>query len=241
MAWLEDSIEEFKKLPTWGKIAVGVGAVGVVGVGVYMHNKAVSAGATLTNGPASASPTTASNQAGIPAGSVDNGQGATMSQTATPTATPAGTTQIPTTMNLFAAIRSKFSRPGATNDQNYQGIPIHQSADPNSAIVGYAPFGGQQQLSSAPPVQGASNLAHPKAGGDQGSTLWYQTPTGGYISAYDVTSTYQQPSGGGQPTHWYLQFGQNLNEVAAQLRLPGGWQAFGDGPFRHGDKVKIPR
>jgi hypothetical protein len=39
-SWIGDSVEEFKKLPIWGKIAVVVVAVGAVVLAVHLHNQA---------------------------------------------------------------------------------------------------------------------------------------------------------------------------------------------------------
>lgn len=37
MAMLEDAVEEFKKMPTWGKVGIGLGFVGVIGLALYMR------------------------------------------------------------------------------------------------------------------------------------------------------------------------------------------------------------
>lgn len=52
-SFVGDSIEEFKKLPTWGKVGVGLAGVGIVLVAIYEHNKAAAstaAGASLASG-----------------------------------------------------------------------------------------------------------------------------------------------------------------------------------------------
>lgn len=55
MAWLQDGIEEFKKLPTAGKIAVGVTFLGIAGIGFYEYKKGANQssstqGATSSSG-----------------------------------------------------------------------------------------------------------------------------------------------------------------------------------------------
>lgn len=51
MGWIEDSVEEFKKLPTAGKIAVGGAAVGVaiLAYAQYRSSQASAASATTSN------------------------------------------------------------------------------------------------------------------------------------------------------------------------------------------------
>lgn len=62
MAWLEDALEEYKKLPMWGKIAAGGAIVATAGLAYYEHRK--GQGATTSNaiggaltGPSSATDT----------------------------------------------------------------------------------------------------------------------------------------------------------------------------------------
>ena len=45
-SFVGDSVEEFKKLPTWGKIALGLVVVAVGGIAIYEHNLAASSSTT---------------------------------------------------------------------------------------------------------------------------------------------------------------------------------------------------
>ncbi len=51
--WIQDTEEEFKKLPPWGRVAVGVVVVGVVALAYYQYRKGAAAsttpGATATD------------------------------------------------------------------------------------------------------------------------------------------------------------------------------------------------
>lgn len=55
MAMLEDSIEEFKKLPTVGKVGIGAAILLVVGVALYERNKAASVSTSPLSGMSSSS------------------------------------------------------------------------------------------------------------------------------------------------------------------------------------------
>ena len=62
-SWVGDSLEEFKKLPTWGKIAAGGALVAVVGIAIYEKNKAGKSGVgtALSSSGASGAATTDPN------------------------------------------------------------------------------------------------------------------------------------------------------------------------------------
>lgn len=70
-SWIGDSVEEFKKLPPAGKVAVGAGVIGVIAFAWYEHNKAANSAATL---PATGVTATG---AGIPSGATDPTVGGT--------------------------------------------------------------------------------------------------------------------------------------------------------------------
>lgn len=44
-SWVGDSVEEFKKLPLWGKIGVGIVVLGLVAFGIYKYRQAQAASA----------------------------------------------------------------------------------------------------------------------------------------------------------------------------------------------------
>ena len=56
MGWIEDSVEEFRKLPTPGKIAVGGAAVGVA-ILAYAHYRATAANGAASSGATAPSAT----------------------------------------------------------------------------------------------------------------------------------------------------------------------------------------
>lgn len=60
MAMLEDSVEEFKKLPTAGKVGIGAVIVLVAGIAIYERNKAASTASSPLSGtsPVSSTDTT---------------------------------------------------------------------------------------------------------------------------------------------------------------------------------------
>jgi len=78
-SWVGDTVEEFKKLPTWGKFAVIAIAIGVVAFGFYQYQKSKSG----TPGIAPSSPGAA--------GSLLPSTGATLPPTNFPV-TPVGST-----------------------------------------------------------------------------------------------------------------------------------------------------
>jgi hypothetical protein len=61
-SFVGDSIEEFKKLPTWGKFA----AVGVVGVVIFLAIRARNAASTTNSTGMTGTPTTSPTQQGLP-------------------------------------------------------------------------------------------------------------------------------------------------------------------------------
>lgn len=54
-SWVGDTVEEFKQLPIWGKIAVGGVAVLVAGIGIYEYRKKQQTGTSPAPGSGSAS------------------------------------------------------------------------------------------------------------------------------------------------------------------------------------------
>jgi hypothetical protein len=251
-SWVGDSVEEFKKLPTWGK-ALAVGTlvlVAYLGYKAYSSNKsgpALSQQGNLppTNNPQGSSspfPQVSSGDTSVPllpsdVNPIFNGAGSLVGYQSTPTqntATPP--TQVGATPNQPNPITSFFVRDQMGSVQN-KGVPIR--ATPGGSITGYAGYGSSLSL-SGDAVSGPSN--NPQTPGVQNSTNWYKTSTGGYVSSADVVS---KGSGGMswqsrvyRLTHYTPQTGDNMNEIARKLGY-SGWQDLGN-EFRHGERIKLP-
>lgn len=246
-SFVGDTVEEFKKLPLWGKVVVG--AIGLVVV-YLLYKKFTSGGGTSTSGTQPAmSPSGAQSpfptvQSGgssvpvIPSGVnpvYDQSGGLTAFQTAAPSA--------PAPTNLFATIRNAMSSGGtsAYDTAHPEGIPVRST--PGGAVTGSVGFGQTIQLANTPPVTGPSNFG---ANSTSGSTQWDQLSNGGYVSAYDVANTSQ----GGGAESWQSmlqrlktytpQRGDNMNEVSRKLGL-NSWQDFNASGFEHGKPISIPR
>lgn len=94
-SWVGDTVEEFKKLPTWGKIAIGVVVLGVAGLAYYQWKQSQTASTAST----------ASNSGlGIPGGATDTsgsgssgGSGSTTTTPTTPTTPTTSTGGSPVT------------------------------------------------------------------------------------------------------------------------------------------------
>lgn len=83
-------------------------------------------------------------------------------------------------------IRTRYSSPTVTSyDTTHAGVPIRSAPAANSTdTTSYAPFGSKIQV-TGPAISGSSNL-----GGNNGTAFWYPVAGGGYISAFDVQSSY---------------------------------------------------
>ena len=109
-SWVGDTVEEFKRLPTWGKFAVVAIAIGVVAFGFYQFQR----GKTGTPGIAPASPGGAGSL--LPTGNLPptnfptNPIGAppTPVPTPTPTPVPAGSNQL----TMQQLLKGEAFRPG---------------------------------------------------------------------------------------------------------------------------------
>jgi hypothetical protein len=99
-----------------------------------------------------------------------------------PPSSPAGPIEHP----IEAIVRSRFNSPLTAHYDTGQprGVPLRSS--PGGAITGYAPYGSQVELKSGSETSGVSNLDK-----TTGSTEWFVTSNGAYISAYDLTGGYQ--------------------------------------------------
>ena len=99
--------------------------------------------------------------------------------TSSPTSTPIA--------NLFGVVRGKGS---LTYDKHHAGIPVHLSTDASSKTVTEIPWNTLVQLIGGA-LQGKNNY---------GTNTWYQVSYNGqtgYISAYDLATSYQGSNGVG--------------------------------------------
>lgn len=245
-SWLGDTVEEFKKLPTWGKILVGGIIVSVVGFAIYTYQK----NKTVASANAAATQAAASQATTLPATS-NPPSDSLFNPTSTSTSTSTSTT--PTIANLFGLIRNRDTSKIPYDAANAQGIPIRDK--PGGKIIGYQSFGSDPQLLGQA-VNGPNNFG---GNNPDGSNIWYQLANGGYVSGYDITninaqntptvqpgsagtgqgSTGYTPSPLGRMRQYTVQYGDNMNNVARQLGL-GSWKDFGVSSFKHGQVLSIP-
>lgn len=110
-SWVGDTVEEFKKLPTWGKFAVVAIAIGVVIFGFYQFQK----GKTGTPGITPASPGSAGSL--LPTGNLPptnfptNPVGTPTPPTPTPTPTPVPAPTGPNQLTLQQLLKGEAFRP----------------------------------------------------------------------------------------------------------------------------------
>ena len=95
----------------------------------------------------------------------------------------------------LATIRSKGSIPTvASYDAKNTGVPIRSAAGSGNDQIGSIGFGTQIQI-TGPAVQGTSNFTPGQTDTGNGTDLWYPVTSNGktgYVSAFDVTNSYQQ-------------------------------------------------
>jgi hypothetical protein len=243
-SWLGDSVEEFKKLPTWGKVAVGAAVLGVAAYGIhtYSKNKASSATSATANTPASSSPQTSA--AMLPPDSsqpIPYQPNYNVTQS-TPTTAPG--------QGIFATIRSAITNTQAPGYiPNGTGIPIRQT--PGGNVIGQEQFGQQAEV-IGPAISGPNNFG---PNNPNGSDVWYQLAQGGYVSGFDVSNVQSAPkvqaaapantttstsTGAVGGPMYTVQYGDNMNHVAHLLGLKS-WKDFGVSSFWHGQKLSIPQ
>lgn len=213
-SWLGDSVEEFKKLPTWGKVlAVGtLGLVAFLGYSAYRNRAASSGNSQATslqptsNAPGSSSPfSMIGNDPLLPSNVnplydpqgnlVAFQQGAAPGSAPTSTATPPS--QVGSTPNPPSSSGSNSSNPVSNAVQtvtnwfarqrmgSVQAQGINIRSSPGGPVVGYIPYGSAVSPTGSA-VSGPSN--NPQTKGVANSTQWIPVK-GGYVSAADLTST----------------------------------------------------
>ncbi len=226
-SWVGDTVEEFKKLPTGGKIAVGGGAILLIVIAVYLyykHSSASSAANTAAAGQATTLPATQNPP-------ITNAEASLAPTTPSPS--------LPTVTSIMASIR-----PQQTTGYDVSSPGIVTRSSPGGSVTGTIPYASQIAV-NGPPVSGPNNFGQ---NNPSGSSVWYNTPSG-YVSGYDVnglsasTST-GQGNGSGGLSSYTLQQGDNLNEIAAKLGLGGGWSSLvgsNPGPLVAGQAIQVPR
>jgi hypothetical protein len=170
MGVLEDGVEEFKKMPTAGKVALGGGAVAVVAIAIYMRSKSSS-----TTTPAASGTSSLSN---LPATDLSGG---TASGPSTPGSTSGSTSSGTPTPNPVAAFANLLS---GTNSNGLLGSGATVYSAGNGQIYATQPGGISALLSSILP-QGTKVFS----GGS--GRWWYQLP--GSNNQYLLTSGAGKP------------------------------------------------
>lgn len=255
-SWVGDTLEEFKKLPTWGKVVAGLVVLAVVTYAIHVYSSRNTA-----NNATSSSPSTGTRTNGgmLSASNYPQDSSAPIPYQPTYINPPVGATTPPTSyqprpivmpmQGIFATIRQAFGLgPTAGYDTaNPGGIPIRET--PGGNIIGMESFGSQTEITGTP-VSGPNNFG---PGSSNGSDIWYKLPGGGYISGYDVTGLQSSPkvqssapttaatSGTGTSGGRFhiVQYGENMNSIARAYGLKS-WRDFGVSEFWHGQKVGIP-
>lgn len=106
-SFVGDTVEEFKKLPTWGKIAIGVGLVAVVGLAIYLRSHASSSTSGVTSGISSGSSglSTGTGSTDLSGGTAAGAIG-TPSSGDTSGSSSSGSTSTSTPLNVFQNLLS---------------------------------------------------------------------------------------------------------------------------------------
>ncbi len=251
-SWLGDGVEEFKKLPTWGKFAIGGIAILVVYLGIRAYQ---SRGNASTSSIASGSLQPTSNPAGSqqPFPSIASGntsvpllpssvnpvydqQGGLVGyqqQAATPPS-QVGSTPNPPAQDPFSNFFGLLGKNASVNFQNRtytnaqgQSVPIpiptsDKLVQGSQGRVWYTDNGGQHLLTS-----GQGPAIDPRT-----NTPYVAPAQGGGFESWQSRMR--------QLKSYTPQYGDNMNEVANKLGLKGGWRAFGVDAFEHGKAVSIP-
>lgn len=217
-SWVGDSVEEFKKLPTWGKIGVGLLFVGVAYLGYRAYSNRGSSGTALnmqgslqpTNNPPGGSspfPQVQSGDSSVPllpsnvnplfnssGGLVGYQSGYTPSATSTSSTPPSQVGATPNSPSIVETIRTRFTGNTSAYDQNHpEGVPVRSSPQSGNNVIGSLGYGSS--VSASNPTQGGGNFSQ-----NQGDTQWYQVQyqgKTGYVSGHDIqfSPQVQQSSG----------------------------------------------
>lgn len=252
-SWFGDAIEEWKKLPTWGKIGIGGGIAIFVGYLIYTRSQGGSTSSTngLTAGGLPA--TSGTTQASSPYPGVQSGD-------SNVPVLPSGINPVFDAQGGLVAFQQQAATPSQTASPPPSNTPPASSGyagllGPNVAVN----FGNKTYTDAT-----GKSVPIPIASGDtlvQGSQnrVWYQDKGQQYLLTSGIGPPVQPqgntPSGGGGESvpsyvrnlsHYHVQYGDNLNTIASQLHIPGGvsaWLAHNGNPetIRHGMTLEIPQ
>lgn len=236
-SWIGDSVEEFKKLPTWGKIAAVVAVVAAAGLGYYEYQKSQAGAAT--------SATTANSA--IDSGLL--GQGTILPPTTTdmsgasnnppivqpppinpppmpPVIAPGPSGGVnppaaqPCPPGMHRGATSGECKCDAPNMQNMGTHCVPKTKPPmKKGGTGGGPSG--DTMHPMPPVKaGPGPVAYP--GGRPGGPPRMPPVTPGHLRP--MPPVRYGPPRPKLPTHT-VQRGETIQGIAARMRYPGGWQA----------------
>jgi len=260
-SFVGDTVEEFKKLPTWGKILVGVIGVVVLYVGYRIltsKGSAPTSGGSLpptsnSAGSQSPFPSVASGNSSVPL--LPNNVNPVYDQSGGLTAFQQAAPSTPATNNPITAIAGylgllgpnahiNIAKSGLASDSTYvnsQGQTVSLSSvipgsdkvtQGSENRVWYTDSGGQHLLTSG-----------------TGPAIDPTTNTPAVTNQQNTQTTVNKNTGGGGQSwqsmirrlnNYHPQRGDNMSEVAFKLGL-NGWKSFNVDSFEHGNPVRIPR
>ncbi len=264
-SWIGDSVEEFKKLPTWGKIAIGGIGILVVYLGIRAYQANQASGSVNAAGAAQATTLPATSNA---AGSQSPFPSVTSGSSSVPLL-PSGVNPVYDSSGGLVG----YQQQAATPPSQVGSTPNAPTQDPFSNFFGLIGANGkvniaQDKLASDSTYVNAqgqtTSLSSLIPGTDkviQGSDnrVWYTDNGGQHLltsgngPAIDprTNTPYVAPAQGGGFESWQSrvrqlrtytpQYGDNMNEVANKLGLKGGWRAFNVDAFEHGKAITVPR
>lgn len=259
-SFVGDSIEEFKKLPTWGKFAIGGIAILVVYLGIraYMSKGNASGGIASGNleptnnvaGSQSPFPTVSSGGTNVPllpsnVNPVYDQQGGLVGyqNAPTPPAQVGATPNPPNSPSPFSGFfgliganaKVNIAKSGLASDSTY--VNAQGQTVPLSGLIS-----GTDKV-----VQGSNNRVWYT---DSGGQHLLTSGSGPAIDPRTNTPYVAPPAQGAggiswqsrirRLTHYTPQYGDNMNEIATKLGLTS-WQDFGIDHFVHGESIAIPR
>lgn len=130
-------------------------------------------------------------------------------------APPASTTSVTAPHTDYAVVRSKGTISAvASYDASHTGVPIRSQPGSGNDQIGTISFGTQVQI-TGPAINGTSNFTPGQSDNGSGTNLWYPVITSsgqkGYVSAYDITNSYQ--TGGGYVASTNTSVSVNTNKA----------------------------
>jgi hypothetical protein len=261
-SWLGDAVEEYKAMPTWGKVVTAGIGIGVVLYALHVYQ---TKGSSSTSSGVSVGSTQSGTQSPYPMVS----DGSTQSGTQSPYPMVSdGSTSVPILPSTVSPVynpsngdltayqqTSTSTTPASTSSTNYatQGYYGLLGANANVNIQNSTYMNSSGQ--SVPiPIASGDKLVQ----GSQGR-VWYTDGGGQHLltsgSGPAIDPTTNTPvtastGGGGESwqsyhrslrpklTHYTVQHGDNMNEVANKLGM-NSWKDFGVNTFKAGDRLPI--